>query len=120
MNEPVFLCPSDQLTEGRYREFRVEPNGDPVWLIATRVGGSPRAWLNVCPHQGRPLNFAPDRFLTDPEQRLVCAHHGAVFEPDAGVCVSGPCQRASLTAVPVRETQGRVSVEGEALINTPG
>ncbi|NEZ02890.1 Rieske 2Fe-2S domain-containing protein [Wenzhouxiangella sp. XN201] len=120
MNDSVFLCPSDELVEGRYREFRIEQGGDPVWLIATRIGESPRAWLNVCPHQGRPLNFAPDRFLTDPEQRLVCAHHGAVFEPDGGVCVSGPCQRASLTAVPVSENEGRVSVECTTPINTPG
>lgn len=115
----MFLCESDELVEGRYREFRIDQGGEPVWLIATRAEGSPRAWLNVCPHQGRPLNFAPDRFLTDPEQRLVCAHHGAVFEPGAGVCVSGPCQRASLTAVPLREEQGQVSVECSDDINTP-
>jgi nitrite reductase/ring-hydroxylating ferredoxin subunit len=104
----VFLCSADDLIEGRYREFQIEPDGEPVWLIATRREGRPRAWFNLCPHQGRPLNFAPDRFLTDDDNRLVCAHHGAVFEPDGGVCVAGPCQNAALREIALEESDGRV------------
>jgi len=106
----VFLCPGDALAEGQYREFQVERDGQPEWLIATRLRGQPRAWRNICPHQGRPLNFAPDRFLTDELNRLVCAHHGAVFEPDSGACVSGPCQRAELSALAVFERDDGIHV----------
>lgn len=110
MIEPVFLCPADELAEGRYREFQVEQDGQPAWLIATRHEGRPRAWLNICPHQGRPLNFAPDRFLTDDANRLVCAHHGAVFEPSGGVCVSGPCRNAALREVGIEEADRNILV----------
>ncbi|WP_181918258.1 Rieske 2Fe-2S domain-containing protein [Wenzhouxiangella sp. 15190] len=110
MNEPVFLCPSDDLTEGQYREFQIEQDEQPVWLIVTRQAGQPRGWLNLCPHQGRPLNFAPDRFLTDEDNRLVCAHHGAVFDPASGVCVSGPCQNATLRDIALDESDGRILV----------
>lgn len=106
----MFLCPGEALAEGHYREFRIERDGEPEWLIATRLHGRPRAWRNICPHQGRPLNFAPDRFLTDQENRLVCAHHGAVFEPDSGICISGPCQRAELSALAVFERGEEVYV----------
>lgn len=108
VNEPVFLCPADDLAEGQYREFQLELEGQPTWLIVTRREGAARAWLNVCPHQGRPLNFAPDRFLTDEENRLVCAHHGAVFEPVGGVCVAGPCKNAALREVTLAEREGRI------------
>ncbi|MDZ7790269.1 MAG: Rieske (2Fe-2S) protein [Xanthomonadales bacterium] len=108
MSEPVFLCPAEELAEGQYREFQIEQDGEPVWLILTRRGGRPHAWCNTCPHQGRPLNFAPDRFLTDDDNRLVCAHHGAVFDPDSGVCVDGPCKNAELRALTVEESDGRV------------
>ncbi|WP_181918822.1 Rieske (2Fe-2S) protein [Wenzhouxiangella sediminis] len=108
MNEPVFLCPADELAEGQYREFQLELDAQPAWLIVTRRGGRPRAWLNLCPHQGRPLNFAPDRFLSDDENRLVCAHHGAVFDPDSGVCVAGPCKNAALREIDVGESEGRI------------
>ncbi len=104
----MFLCPADDLTEGRYRELQLEHEGEPVWLIVTRREGRPRAWFNLCPHQGRPLNFAPDRFLTDEHNRLVCAHHGAVFNPSSGVCVAGPCKNAALREFPVEESDGRI------------
>ncbi|NBB93060.1 MAG: Rieske 2Fe-2S domain-containing protein [Gammaproteobacteria bacterium] len=104
----MFLCPADDLEEGRYREFQLEQDGEPVWLIVTRREGRARAWFNLCPHQGRPLNFAPDRFLTDEADRLVCAHHGAVFDPSSGVCVAGPCKNAALREIIVEESQGRI------------
>src|SRR5699024_11858627 len=75
MSEPVFLCSAEDLAEGQYRELQVNHDSEPVWLIATRHNGQPRVWFNVCPHQGRQLNFAPNRFLTDKENRLVCVHH---------------------------------------------
>jgi nitrite reductase/ring-hydroxylating ferredoxin subunit len=111
VNAPVFLCNSDDLSDGRYREFMVEASGETVFLVATRHRGEPRAWYNVCPHQGRALNFAPDRFISDDEGRLVCCAHGAVFEPDRGRCISGPCQNAELKAVAISENAGEVMVE---------
>ena len=94
-----FLLNSDQLTEGQFREAQIQHQGRPVWLIVTRQSGRIRAWFNVCPHQGRSLNYAPDRFLTDPNGQLVCAAHGAVFEPENGVCTNGPCLGAALKAI---------------------
>ena len=110
MNASVFLCKSDELTDGRYREFHVETGNDSVFLVATRHHGDLRAWYNVCPHQGRALNFAPDRFITDDNGHLVCCAHGAVFEPDGGQCISGPCRNAELKAVTISESGGNVSI----------
>lgn len=56
------------------------------------------AWLNVCPHAGRRLDYAPGQFLRD-QGRLVCAAHGASFQLDSGKCVAGPCRGASLREV---------------------
>ena len=98
-----FLLASADLAEGSFREVELDADGRPIWLVVTRHQGTPRAWLNVCPHAGRALNWAPDRFLSDELGRLVCSAHGAVFEPADGRCVSGPCPGASLTAVEVTE-----------------
>lgn len=115
----LFLCDSHTLTEGHYHECRI-PVSDlpadwadlmPVDLIVTRHQGEPKAWFNVCPHQGRPLNIAPNRFLTDENNQLVCCVHGAVFEPNQGRCVSGPCLNAHLKAINIREDNGQVSVQ---------
>lgn len=103
-----FLLESSDLAEGAFREACVERDDDPLWLVITRYQGTPRAWMNVCPHAGRALNWAPDKFLTDDDGRLVCAAHGAVFEPADGACVSGPCQGAALRAVEIVEDHGEI------------
>lgn len=109
-----FLLNAEDVPEGAYREAQVERDGQPLWLVVTRHEGTARAWLNVCPHAGRSLNFAPDRFLVDPAGQVVCAAHGAVFEPVEGICVSGPCRGDRLRGVPVREHEGRILLMPEA------
>jgi nitrite reductase/ring-hydroxylating ferredoxin subunit len=103
-----FLLNSDALAEGAFREASAERGDQPLWLVLTRQQGTPRAWMNVCPHAGRSLNYAPDRFLVDGEGQLVCAAHGAVFEPIGGECVAGPCRGDRLRVVPVVEANGAI------------
>lgn len=114
MNEPMFLCRTEELAEGHYREFIVEHDAQSIFLVATRHQGQAKAWLNICPHQGRALNWAPDRFITDDAGRLVCAAHGAVFEPEHGVCVSGPCENASLRGVELVERDDAILINYQA------
>src|SRR5690606_11053016 len=53
-------------------------DGDAESLIVHRdAAGAVRAWLNVCPHAGRRLDWAPGRFLRGKDGLLVCAVHGA-------------------------------------------
>jgi nitrite reductase/ring-hydroxylating ferredoxin subunit len=61
-----------------------------------------RAWRNVCPHEGRRLDYAPGKFLID-KQNLVCAAHGASFRLTDGFCVSGPCRGESLQPIHVEQ-----------------
>jgi len=103
-----FLCPSETLPEGEYHELHYTLERSSEYLVATRIDGIAKAWYNCCPHAGRPLNYGPDLFLTDPDKRLVCAAHGAVFDPRTGQCVSGPCARARLTPCPITERDGKI------------
>jgi len=72
--------------------------------------GEVLAYHNACPHQGRALNFAPDRFILSKEGQLVCPHHGATFELINGFCVAGPCKGSSLKAVTVKVVDGEVLI----------
>ena len=73
-------------------------------------GATVRAWLNICPHAGRRMDWAPGEFLLSREGLLVCAAHGAGFELAAGLCVSGPCRGQSLRAVAVVVREGQVEL----------
>jgi len=66
-----------------------------------------RAYVNRCPHLSYPLNYLPDEFLTYDRRLIQCSMHGALFEKDTGLCISGPCLGRSLMALPVRvDAQG--------------
>jgi nitrite reductase/ring-hydroxylating ferredoxin subunit len=83
-----------------------DPAGEP--LLLSRHGNSARCWLNICPHAGRRMDYAPGSFLVK-DEKLTCAVHGAAFAlREAGLCVAGPCRGQSLVAVPVRVRDGRV------------
>jgi nitrite reductase/ring-hydroxylating ferredoxin subunit len=78
-----------------------------------------RAYLNRCPHRGTPLNWVPNRFLTDDREHAICATHGALFRIDDGRCIAGPCAGDSL--VPVRvEVDGDIVVIPEGALLTVG
>ena len=102
------LLSLDALDDGALAETVVVLDGDAESLILHRQGEAVRAWLNVCPHAGRRLDWAPGRFMKDREGLLVCAVHGASFELQGGQCVAGPCRGDALRPVPVEVRDGQV------------
>lgn len=102
------LSALNDIADGGFAEVEATIDGDAESLVLYRVGDEVRAWLNVCPHAGRRLDWAPGQFLKSREGHLVCAVHGASFELDGGICVAGPCKGDSLRAVPVRVQDGKV------------
>ena len=74
--------------------------GRPSAIVLQR-GDHLRAYLNVCPHAGRSLSWAPGRFLFDDRDNLVCPAHGATFDLFSGECLTGPCPGASLREIAI-------------------
>jgi nitrite reductase/ring-hydroxylating ferredoxin subunit len=97
-----------QIEDAGFAEVEVMLDGDAESLILHRAGDEVRAWLNVCPHAGRRLDWAPGKFLTSKDGLLVCAAHGASFELVEGQCVAGPCRGDRLRTVPVEVVDGAV------------
>jgi len=57
------------------------------------------AYLNQCPHTGVNLNWQVDQCFDSTEQYLSCSMHGALFRPDDGVCIYGPCVGKALKPI---------------------
>ena len=94
------LIALDAIPDGGFAEVEaVIDDGDAESLLLYREGAQVRAWLNICPHAGRRLDWAPGQFLKSKEGLLVCAAHGASFELAHGECVAGPCRGETLRAV---------------------
>lgn len=106
------LVALERLPDGALSEVEALVDGDPESVIVYRQGEAVRAWLNVCPHAGRRLDWAPGQFLKSKDGLLVCAVHGASFELQGGECVAGPCRGESLRAVAVEVRDGAVWLAG--------
>jgi nitrite reductase/ring-hydroxylating ferredoxin subunit len=96
------------------REFEIGTGDSRLSGFVVRKNDRAFAYLNTCPHAGRPLNWGPDRFLARDNGLIMCAGHGAVFEIESGLCVAGACLGASLTSLDVEISDGRVLVEWPA------
>ena len=113
LNPQAVLAPLDALPPDGLHECEAAIDGETESVILHRAAdGAVRAWLNVCPHAGRRLDFAPGKFLRSKTGELVCAVHGATFELTRGVCVAGPSRGDCLRAVPVQVTDGLVVLGG--------
>eukprot|EP00668_Euglena_longa_P004824 GGOE01005650.1.p1 GENE.GGOE01005650.1~~GGOE01005650.1.p1 ORF type:complete len:364 (-),score=51.92 GGOE01005650.1:597-1667(-) len=77
-------------------------------------GGLLYGYRNWCPHIGMPLNMFPNRFWNFNQQFLSCTTHGALFLPEDGLCVAGPCAGKSLRPMPLL-----LSATGDVLLPSP-
>ncbi|AWH30271.1 Rieske (2Fe-2S) protein [Stenotrophomonas sp. YAU14A_MKIMI4_1] len=98
----------EALADGAFVEVEALVDGDAESVVLYRDGSQVRAFLNICPHAGRRLDWAPGQFLKSREGHLVCAAHGASFALDSGDCVAGPCKGDRLRAVQVDVRDGQV------------
>ena len=109
---PQPLCRPDALAEaGDAVTFEVldrdEP-GRPVPAFAVRFGGQVMAYLNRCAHIPAEMDWVPGKFWDADGRYLICAVHGALYDPPDGRCVSGPCRGARLQSIRVGEVDGQV------------
>ncbi|TSE18660.1 Rieske 2Fe-2S domain protein [Tepidimonas alkaliphilus] len=102
------LCRSADLRAGAEAvPFEVRWRGHVCRAFAVRYRGGVYGYLNRCSHVGLELDWQPNRFFDLTGQWLVCAAHGALFDPASGRCVAGP-GRGPLQAIEMREADGWV------------
>lgn len=102
------LARLDAMPDRQPVEAVAEVDGAEESLILVRDGEQVAAFLNICPHAGRRLDWAPGKFLLSRDGHLVCAAHGASFELPSGSCVAGPCRGDALRSVDVAVQDGAV------------
>ncbi|MDO8457061.1 MAG: Rieske 2Fe-2S domain-containing protein [Burkholderiaceae bacterium] len=102
------LCNAADLQEGGLAvPFDVVYAGQTCRAFAIRFEGKAQAYLNRCSHVAMELDFQPNRVFDDSGQWLLCATHGAVYNPESGECAGGPC-RGGLIKIALSETNGVV------------
>lgn len=78
--------------------------GDQLYLaFVIRYHQKVYSYLNSCAHLSIELDWTPGHLFDLDARYLICSTHGALFEPESGLCVAGPCIGKSLTPVAVGE-----------------
>lgn len=109
------ICRIDQLVDGgraiRFEAALAEPaRVFPCFAIA--YDGQVYAYVNSCPHRGTELDWQAGEVFDESGLYLVCATHGALFEPDSGLCIGGPCFGAHLRPMAIKVVGGDIVLLG--------
>ncbi|MFT3856796.1 MAG: Rieske 2Fe-2S domain-containing protein [Aquabacterium sp.] len=106
---PQYLCEAQALEEGGDAvTFEVMEWGQLTPAFAVRYDNVVVAYLNRCAHVPSELDWQPGKFFDMDKRFIICAVHGALYDPPNGQCVSGPCPGARLTSIRVAEENGKV------------
>ena len=104
----VRLGPLDMIADGTARNFVIQMKAGRFHGFAVRRGERVFGYRDRCPHMGLPLAQQLDDYLTPGGELVRCTWHGALFDPESGRCVGGPCAGASLAAWPLRVEDGEI------------
>ena len=95
------------LSAGSPVKFTFLKSGRRAEGFVFRFKGRLLAYENRCMHLPLTLDYGDNRFFTEAGTQLICKTHNALYEPETGLCVGGPCVGAGLNVLEV-ESDGSV------------
>ena len=101
------VCRLEEITDPGAKGFYVGHGDWPFRGFVVRRNDQIFAYANICPHRRHPLDMVPDEFLIDDGRIVRCASHGALFNPETGLCLAGPCVGQSLMRLTARVDEDR-------------
>mmetsp|Transcript_20801 Transcript_20801/g.38645 ORF Transcript_20801/g.38645 Transcript_20801/m.38645 type:complete len:565 (-) Transcript_20801:47-1741(-) len=105
----IDIGPSSDFAEGTVKSVQLGQDKKDV-IAVSRVDGRVYAVSNSCPHYGAPMHMG---YLD--RHRLACPWHIAEFDVRSGEMLSGPALK-SLQSFPVKESDGRVAVDVDRVL----
>ncbi len=106
------ICASDALEEGGNGvKFQMETPGGNTPAFVVRYDGQVHAYINRCAHVPVELDWSEGQFFDYSGLYLICATHGAIYAPETGACLGGPCKGGRLHKLAVVERDGAVYLQ---------
>jgi nitrite reductase/ring-hydroxylating ferredoxin subunit len=103
------ICTSAKVEEGGSGfRFELDWHGERAPAFVIRHSGRAHAYLNRCGHIPIELDWQPGEFFDVTRLYLVCATHGALYDPTSGACLGGRCNGQGLVALPIEERDGHI------------
>lgn len=116
-NERV-ICENHTVVEREHGlRFALPELGENVTGFVVRYNGAVYAFVNRCAHLSVELDWNEGDFFDFSKSYVICATHGAHYQPETGYCVMGPCKGRSLQAIQVTECDNKILINLESLKN---
>lgn len=106
--ERLICAAADLDGERKCVRFDLPERGERVSGFVLRYNEFIRAYINRCAHVPVELDWNEGDFFDLTGHYLLCATHGAHYEPDSGRCVLGPCRGKHLEPLAVAERDGNI------------
>ena len=108
------LCRSDSLVTGeRGLRFEVTDWTRTYAAFVIRSTEGVAGFVNQCAHMALELDWSLGEYFDNDGQYLVCATHGALYDPKTGACAGGPCRGKPLQALSIIESDGGIYLEDD-------
>ena len=97
----VVVARVGEIQPGHTKKFILQIDNCEEECFAGNHGGTLHAYINRCLHVPMTMDWIENQFMTEDQQFILCATHGACYLPDTGECVTGPPCGKFLIRVPL-------------------
>jgi nitrite reductase/ring-hydroxylating ferredoxin subunit len=103
------ICASSDVEEGgRGVRFPVTAGSYDTTGFVVRYHGVVHGYLNRCAHVPIELDWVEGEFFESSGLYLMCSTHGAIYAPESGRCMGGPCRGGRLRPIVVLEQDQQI------------
>jgi nitrite reductase/ring-hydroxylating ferredoxin subunit len=108
-SELIPVCAADALEDGgKGIRFPVTAGSEDTTGFVVRYGKNVYGYLNRCAHVPIELDWNEGEFFESSGIYLICATHGAMYDPETGYCQGGPCRGGRLRRIQIVEKDNQV------------
>jgi nitrite reductase/ring-hydroxylating ferredoxin subunit len=115
------ICASSAVLEGgKGVRFPVIAGNYETTGFVVRYNGVAHGYLNRCAHVPIELDWAEGEFFESSGLYLMCSTHGAIYSPESGHCVGGPCRGGRLRTIIVSERDQQIFWQPDEFVRPAG
>lgn len=110
------ICASHELLDKEHGlRFDLPELGERATGFVVRYNGKAYAFVNRCAHIPVELDWNEGDFFDYSKNYLICATHGAHYQPETGYCIMGPCKGRSLQKLEIVERDNNILINLESI-----